>query len=204
MNFRHYTKGSSWGLDRCWCDLTGHVTYDQISLFQIAGELYLLVDMFWYFRGVEARSSVLGKAYFECSLRLSNIVFWYFRGVGARSSVLGKAYFECSLRLSNIVCWTIFSFATTTDELIHWATHFLEFKSILWFTLDMFQLLCRFHKRSDPVRLDHSLDLLCGVFHVWYTDWCCCGYRGSLEYGYVSQLSFGRLGCSPLCIAQVE
>ena len=37
---------SSWSLDHCWCDLAGHVTCDQISLFHIAGKLYLPLSLF--------------------------------------------------------------------------------------------------------------------------------------------------------------
>ena len=49
--------------------------------------------------------------------------------------------------------------------------------------------------RSDSVRLDHSLDLLCSVFHIWYTDRCRCGYRGSLGCGFTDLSWASRLQC---------
>ena len=58
--------------------------------------------------------------------------------------------------------------------------------------------------RSDPVRLDHSLDLLCGVFHIRYTDRTDVVVATEVPWGAVLQLSLGRLGCSALYIAHVE
>ena len=56
--------------------------------------------------------------------------------------------------------------------------------------------------RHDTARLDHSLELLRGVFHIWYilTD---VVMATETSWSAVSQFSLGRLGCSALCIAHV-